>query len=214
MPKNILFFSLIIFFILFLLIPSNYCEAKDWQPIEKSYGENKPETEKILVAYATRTGSTAEVADAIGKKLAEGGAVVDVKPVEKVQSIKGYKSVVLGSAVRAGNLLPEMTNFVHNHKDELRKTQVAYFVVCMILRENTPENQAKANSYLDSLREEVKPVDTAAFTGKMDYSRLMFFEKLVIKYIIKVPECDLRDWQQINNWAANLLPRLTNIKKE
>jgi menaquinone-dependent protoporphyrinogen oxidase len=212
--KKYLFFPLIIFLILFLLIPSHRCRAEDWRPIEKSYGENKPGTAKILVAYATRTGSTAEIADAIGKKLAEGGAWVDVMPVEKVQSPEGYSAVVLGSAVRAGNILPEMNDFVHNHKDELREMPVAYFAVCMVLRENTPENQDKANAYLKSLREEVTPVDSAAFAGKMDYSRLTFFEKLVIKYIIRVPECDLRDWQQINNWAAGLLPKLTNHKKE
>jgi menaquinone-dependent protoporphyrinogen oxidase len=212
--KKYLFFPLIIFLILFLLIPYHRCRAEDWQQIEKSYGENKPGSAKILVAYATRAGSTAEIADAIGKKLAEGGTGVDVMPVEKVQSIEGYKAVVMGSAVRAGNLLPEMTDFVRSHKDELRKMPVAYFAVCMVLRENTLKNRDKANAYLDSLRKEAAPVDTAVFTGKMDYSRLMFFEKFVIKYIIKVPECDLRDWQQINNWAADLLPKLTDIKKE
>ncbi|HUN54735.1 MAG TPA: flavodoxin domain-containing protein [Smithella sp.] len=209
-----LFFPLIIFLVLFLFTPSHRCEAEDWQPIEKNYGENKPGAAKILVAYATRAGSTAEIADAIGKKLAEGGARVDVMPVGKVQSIGGYSAVVLGSAIRMGNTLPEMNDFADNHKDELREIPVAYFAVCMILRENTPKNQEKAYAYIKPLTEVVMPVDTAVFAGKMDYSRLTFFEKLVIKYIVRVPEGDLRDWQLINNWAAGLLPKLTNRKKE
>ena len=45
-------------------------------------------TPKILVAYATRAGSTAEVADAIGKKLAADGAMVDVKPRKKCSDFK------------------------------------------------------------------------------------------------------------------------------
>jgi menaquinone-dependent protoporphyrinogen oxidase len=211
--KNLLFFPLITLLILFLLTSSNYCEASEINPIENSYGENKPLAPRILVAYATRAGSTAEVADAIGKKLAAGGAMVDVKPVKKVQSIDGYQSVVLGSAIRFGNPLPEMTDFVYTHKDELRKVPAAYFIVCFILRENTEENRKTANAYLDPLRTEVTPVDVGLFAGKMDYSKLSSWETFIVKYIVKAPEGDLRDWKQINDWATNLLPKLQNINK-
>jgi menaquinone-dependent protoporphyrinogen oxidase len=211
--KNLLLFPLITLLILLLFTSSNYGEASEINLIENSYGENKPLAPRILVAYATRAGSTAEVADAIGKKLAAGGAMVDVKPVEKVQSINGYQSVVLGSAIRFGNLLPEMTDFVHTHKDELHKVPAAYFIVCFILRENTEENRKTANAYLDPLRAEVIPVNVGLFAGKMDYSKLSSWETFIIKYIVKAPEGDLRDWKQINDWAANLLPKLQNINK-
>ena len=212
--KKLLLFPLITFLILFLFTSYNYGAASEIELIENSYGENKPMIPQILVAYATRAGSTAEVADAIGKKLAAGGVMVDVKPIKKVQSIDGYQGVVLGSAIRAGNILPEMTDFVCTHKDELRKVPVAYFIVCFILRENTEENRKTANAYLDPLRTEVTPVDVGLFTGKMDFSKLSFWETFIIKYIVKAPEGDLRDWQQINDWAANLLPKLQNINKE
>jgi menaquinone-dependent protoporphyrinogen IX oxidase len=84
----------------------------------------------------------------------------------------------------------------------------------MVLRENTEENRKTANGYLDPLRTEVTPVDVGLFTGKMDYSKLSFFETFIIKYIVKVSECDLRDWKQISTWAINLLPKLININKE
>jgi|GEM_PF-244906 menaquinone-dependent protoporphyrinogen oxidase len=212
--KSLLLFPLITFLILLLFTSSNYCAASEINLIENSYGENKPMAPKILVAYATRAGSTAEVADAIGKELAAGGTMVDVKPIKKVQSIDGYQSVVLGSAIRAGSLLPEMTDFVYAHKDDLRKVPAAYFIVCFILRENTEENRKTANAYLDPLRAEVTPVDVGLFTGKMDYSKLSFWETFIIKYIVKAPEGDLRDWNQINTWAINLLPKLINSQKE
>ena len=200
--------------LIFLLIffSAGFCASGDWRPIEKSYGNKTSGALRVLVAYASRAGSTAEVADAVGKKLADGGTMVDVKPVEKVQSLDGYSAVVLGSAVRRGEPLSEMTGFIRKHKDELKKIPVAYFIVCLMVKENTPENQAIANSYLDGLRREVSPVDTAVFAGKMDYSRINFIEKLVIKYIKSMPECDVRDWPKINEWAAGLLPKLTNTK--
>jgi menaquinone-dependent protoporphyrinogen oxidase len=199
--------------ILFLFTSSNYCEASEIILIENSYGENKPMTPRILVAYATRAGSTAEVADAIGKKLAAGGAMVDIKPIKKVQSIDGYQGVVLGSAIRRGAVLPEVTDFIKTYKEELRKLPVACFIVCMILRENTEENRKKAASYLDPLSAEVNAVDTGMFAGKLDYSKLNFVDAFVVEHIIGTPEGDLRDWKQINDWAANLLPKLQNINK-
>ena len=55
---------------------------------------------KILVTYASRAGSTAEVAEAIGKTLTEGGAQVDVIPMQDVNDLSPYRAVVAGSAIR------------------------------------------------------------------------------------------------------------------
>ena len=212
--KKLLLFPLITFSILFLFTSSNYGAASEIELIENKYGENKPMIPQILVAYATRAGSTAEVADAIGKKLAAGGVMIDVKPIKKVQSIDTYRGVVLGSAIRRGAVLPEMTDFVKTYKDNLSKIPTAYFIVCMIIRENTETNRKTADSYLDPLRAEVTPVDTGIFIGKLEYSKLNFVDAFVVEHIIGTPEGDLRDWQQINDWAANLLPKLQNINKE
>jgi menaquinone-dependent protoporphyrinogen oxidase len=54
---------------------------------------------RILVAYASRAGSTAEVAEVIGRVLREGGPEVDVCPVGAVHSLAGYDALVLGSAI-------------------------------------------------------------------------------------------------------------------
>jgi menaquinone-dependent protoporphyrinogen oxidase len=209
-PGNLLIFGLVI---ISVLIFCRLGGAEDIRLIESKYGEGKSMNGKILVAYGTRAGSTAEVADAIGKKLAEDGVAVDVRPVKNIKNLSGYRAVVLGSAIRAGKLLPEVKSFVKTHKEELQKLPVAYFVVGMTLREDTPEKRKIVNAYLDPLRVEVTPVDAGLFAGKMDYSKLGFFEKFIIKNIIKTPEGDLRNWQEINNWAQRLLSKLVGSKK-
>jgi len=198
----------IIVFSAFLFAPSAGWTSSDINFLENSYGEKNLVASRILVAYATRAGSTAEVADAIGKKLARKGVVVDVKPLKKVQSLNAYQAVVLGSAIRRGAVLPEMTDFVKTHKSELERLPVAYFIVCMILRDNTEENRKTAASYLDPLRAEVAGVDAGMFAGKLDYSKLNSVDAFVVKHIIGTPEGDLRDWQKINDWAENLSAKL------
>ena len=63
--------------------------------------------DKILVTFASRAGSTAEVAKAIGKALSDSGAQVDVLAMRDVQDLAPYRAVVAGSAIRKKKWLPE-----------------------------------------------------------------------------------------------------------
>ena len=47
--------------------------------------------DSILMAYATRYGSTQEVADRIAATLRESGLTVDVQPVKQVRTLDGYR---------------------------------------------------------------------------------------------------------------------------
>lgn len=194
--------------ITFLLIFFSACGNIQIKQIETNYGNNKPTNKKILVAYATRAGSTAEVADVIGKTLAENGVFIDIKPVKNIKDIKGYQAVVLGSAVIKGNVLPEALEFVKRYKTELRTIPVAYFIVCMTLKENTEEKRKTANAYLEHLRNELTPVDAGLFGGKLNYSKLGFIDYIIVKYFINEPEGDYRDWNAIKEWANQLGKKL------
>jgi len=169
-------------------------------------------SDKILIAYASKCGSTGEVADAIGETLADpksgdGGTTVDVRLAKDVTDVSGYRAVVVGSAVRMGRWLPEATKFVETHHDALAQMPVACFAVCMTLSEDTEENRREVAAYLDPVREMVQPVDEGFFAGAMDYGKLSFPFRLIIK-AMKVPEGDFRDWDGIRDWAAGVRPLL------
>jgi menaquinone-dependent protoporphyrinogen oxidase len=203
----------VLFMTFFTLIIFSVYGNSEIKFIETSYGEDKIVSKKILVTYVTRAGSTAEVADFIGKTLSDKGAVVDVKPLYNVRDINNYQAIVLGTAIRKGGVLPEAIKFVKAHKSELEKIPVLYFVVCMTLKDNTEENLTKVNAYLDPLRAEIIPVDSGLFAGKMDYSKLSFLDLMIIKYMVKTPEGDYRDWKAIKTWTDNLFPKLISLKK-
>lgn len=163
---------------------------------------------KILIAYATKAGSTAEVAAEIGRVIeSKGGCQVDVCPVGKLNGVDGYDAVVIGSAIRAGKWLPEATKFVEKHRDTLGRVPVALFIVCLTLSEDTEENRRTVAAYLDPVRQVVQPVDVGLFAGAMDYSKLPFTLRLLMK-AMKSPQGDFRDWEAIRAWADNICPLL------
>ena len=164
---------------------------------------------KALVAYATRCGSTAEVAAAIGKKLRR-WFEVDVLPVAQMSGIAHYDAVILGSAIRTGRWLREAAAFAEQHREMLGRVPVAYFVVCLEMRQDTEENRCTAASYLDIVRErapQVRPVDVGLFAGALDRRRLPFFLRFAAR-AIQAPEADFRDWDAIRAWAASIAPTL------
>jgi len=163
---------------------------------------------KILVAYATKAGSTAEVAAEIGRVVeSKGDCKVDVHPVGKVKEVGGYDAVIIGSAIRAGKWLPEATKFVEEHRDALSQVPVAYFLVCLTMMEDTEEKRREVAAYLDPVREMVQPVDVGLFAGVMDYAKLPFIFRLMMK-AMKSPKGDFRNWEAIRDWAGQVRDRL------
>ena len=90
-------------------------------------------TQKILVTYASRTGSTVGVAETIGKTLGKNGAQVDVLPMQEVKDITLYEAVVAGSAIQNQQWLPEAMQFMQTNRATLKQKPFAMFSVCMTL---------------------------------------------------------------------------------
>ena len=88
-------------------------------------------TTRILVTYASRSGTTAEIAEAIGQTLTKGGAQVDVMPMQEVKDLAPYQAVVAGSAIRGARWLPEAVQFIRAHQSTLRHKPFAMFTVCI-----------------------------------------------------------------------------------
>lgn len=89
--------------------------------------------DKILVAYASQAGSTAEVAEAIGQTLAESGAQVEVHRMKDVPDLTPYRAVVAGSAIHGAKWLPEAMQFMQKHRAALAHKPFVAFLVCITL---------------------------------------------------------------------------------
>ena len=161
-------------------------------------------SERILVTYATRAGSTAEVAAAIGESLGERGLPVDVKPIKENPDPSGYRVVVIGSAIRMGKWLPEAVEFVKANQAALGQTQVALFTVHMLNTRDDEASRAARLAYLDAVRPLVHGAKEVYFDGRIDFSRLSLLDRLISKAVGSV-EADNRDWDKIRGWVPAAL---------
>jgi menaquinone-dependent protoporphyrinogen oxidase len=75
--------------------------------------------------------------------------------IDGVGSLTDYNAVVIGSAIRMGNVTPEVKNFVEKRRVELEGIPTAYFITCLTLKDDTPENREAVKKYLEPLRKMV-----------------------------------------------------------
>ena len=168
-------------------------------------------TKHILVTYATRAGSTAEVAREIARVLGMHDFVVDVKPIKEKPQLSSYQAVVLGSAIRMAAWLPEALEFIQNNQEPLARLTAAIFTVHMLNTGADKASRQARQAYTIPVRELMTPVDEVFFAGKLDYARLSFFDRLIARALEEQTgsyPADLRDWDGIHAWAAALPPAL------
>ena len=162
---------------------------------------------RVLIVYASRFGSTAEIAEAMGQAICDKVSSVDVLPVQKAKGVSGYDLIVLGGAARMGKILPETVRFAKKHGEALQSTPVAYFCSGMAMSEDTAEKRAEMMGYLDPLCAIAEPVSLGLFGGNVDPTRMKGFFKLMFGNVKEGPMApnDARNWDSIRDWAVSLV---------
>ncbi len=164
---------------------------------------------KTLVAYASKYGSTAEIAEKIGDVLNQTGLATDVLSADKVGDLTQYEAVILGSAVYIGKWRKEAVNFLISHEKFLAKRHVWLF-------SSGPSGEGDPVELLDGWRfpeaqqgiiERIGPRGIKIFHGSVDTEKLNFIEKSMVK-TVKAPSGDFRDWDDITLWAESIAEAL------
>jgi menaquinone-dependent protoporphyrinogen oxidase len=156
----------------------------------------------VLVAYATKMGSTRVVAGSIAATLREHGLEAELVPAEKVRDLDRYTAVVLGGALYMGRWHRDARSFLKRHRKALARFPVAFFA--MGPRTIEEQDIAASREQLErSLKKvpELNPVSIAIFGGVVDTAHLHFPFK-------RMPKGDARDWDAIRDWAIELAASL------
>jgi menaquinone-dependent protoporphyrinogen oxidase len=164
---------------------------------------------KVLVTYATKYGSTADIAARIGQVLSEAGLQNEVLPVNNTANSNDYDAIVLGSAVYDGQWRKEVAAFLKSNEQVLTGKPIWLFSSGPT-GEGDPVEFLQGWRYPASLQpviEHIKPRDITVFHGNIDISRLNFIQKLSIKNV-KAPIGDFRKWDDVNAWANSIADSL------
>jgi menaquinone-dependent protoporphyrinogen oxidase len=185
---------------------------------------------RVLVAYATMAGSTAEVAQAVAEELAKTGAEVEVLPIPQVKDLQGFDAVVVGGPMILGWHRAAL-RFLRQHRRTLRSIPLAVFVTAISLTqtdqtsvEGVPvtvdpqlpkppqrpgrltlrERYARLTNYCRPILRVARPVSIGMFAGRLEYGRLKWWAVLFVMLIIQATAGDRRNWEAIRAWAGGL----------
>jgi menaquinone-dependent protoporphyrinogen oxidase len=165
---------------------------------------------KMVVAYASRYGSTKEIAEFIAEHLRQDGVSAEARSVETVSNPEDYHALVVGSAVYMQHWMDSAVEFVHRHHAVLAERPVWLFSSGPL--QLSPELVAKNNldvipKEIPGLQEVLKPRDHRVFFGVLDPKKLSFKHWALRKLPAArplFPEGDFRKWDEIKSWTAEI----------
>jgi len=160
---------------------------------------------RVLVAAASKHGSTSEIAQAIATELTAHGLQAESRDVAAVPTLDGYDAVVLGSAVYVGKWMSEAKAFVEANAERLRTLPVWLFSSGP-LGETPMPNEDPAD--IPALMEASGAREHRLLVGALDRDKLGFGERLVVR-MVKAPYGDFRDPATIRQWASQIARSLT-----
>jgi menaquinone-dependent protoporphyrinogen oxidase len=163
--------------------------------------------DRVLVAYGTKHGATAEIAEAIGAALRAAGLEVDVLHARRVRSLEPYRAVVLGSAVYAGRWRADALRLLR--RAPLKQRDVWLFSSGPIGEDKGKPEQLERMTRpprVQSIAAGIGVHEHVVFGGMVAEDAGFIRRKIARKI---PPELrDRRDWRQIEAWAQSIAAAL------
>ncbi len=187
---------------------------------------------RFLVTYATNSGSTAEVAEAVAAELNRDGHTAAVLPISRVSDLSSYDAVVIGAPMIFG-WHAGARRFLRKHREQLSDKKTAFFGCAMRLTQAEGEDNSHVNLELDhglvstpekpgslSLKErftsigyylkpmliypDIRPCSVAFFHGKLDMRLLKWWQALFVMIVVQAVPGDYRNWEAVRAWGQKL----------
>lgn len=159
----------------------------------------------ILITYASRYGSTAEIAERIGEVLSTKGHKAKVAEVREIHDLKEYTAVVIGSAVYVGRWRKDAIRFIKVHEKNLSEKDVWIFSTGPTGTGDPVKllEGWKMPKALEPVIDRIRPKDITVFHGAVDPEKLSGLHRFMVKKV-DAPVGDFRDWQAIEEWAGKI----------
>jgi menaquinone-dependent protoporphyrinogen oxidase len=147
----------------------------------------------VLVAYATKHGSTREVAEVVAEELH-----AELRELHELDDLEGCRAVVIGAPLYMGRWHSDARRFLKRHRTVLADVPFAVFALGPL--HDSEEETLASRKQLDRALagcSEIRPASVAVFGGVVDPETLHF-------PFSHMPAGDARDWDAIREWARGL----------
>jgi menaquinone-dependent protoporphyrinogen oxidase len=165
----------------------------------------EPDNRPVLVAYATKHGSTAEIAERIAATLRDAGCDARAVDADEVKDLSQFRAVVLGSALYMQRLQGSARHFSRRHRDALRELPVWLFTSgpVGVSGDDTPGEPRSAVS----MAERIGARGHVMFGGRVPDDPHSFMERAIVQ---RTPpeQRDSRDWDAVEAWARSIADEL------
>lgn len=171
-------------------------------------------SKSVLVTYATRYGSTKEVAEKIAQIFIDNGYDVKIVPCKKVEMIDDYQFIIIGAPYYIGSMMKNAKNFLLKNQEILSKKPVAFFALGPI--GETEKDISETQNQLDKELKQIpwfKPISTVMFGGKYNPEKLRLLDKFLTlppaSPLHNLAANDARNWEEIIDWTEKLITAFT-----
>jgi menaquinone-dependent protoporphyrinogen oxidase len=165
---------------------------------------NETNATSVLIAYATRHGATKEIAETVRDTLVGRGLRAVATPVQDVGGLGGFDAVILGSAVYMGRWMKGARAFAEEQHEVLSGKNVWLFSSGPV----GPDSENAEEPWgIGEIQSALGAHSHQMFAGKLDKAELGMTERAVIR-MVKAPEGDYRDWDEIRDWANKIADQL------
>ena len=166
----------------------------------------------VLIAYYSHAGHTARIVRTIMETIVAEGHACDM--IDMMEAVREgvdwakYDIVIVGSPIVYGVYNKIVWEFCSQYKNEIESRPNSFFNVTVVAR--TPEKATPmGNRYLQTFvkRSPWKPRDLKCFAGKVDYPNWNFFERMMIRLIMKITDghTDYTDYNDVRAYARHCL---------
>jgi menaquinone-dependent protoporphyrinogen oxidase len=169
---------------------------------------------RIVIIYSTTDGQTLNICQRIAEHVEKSGFKADVIEISSFNgTISHYSKLVIGASIRYGKHNKKVTEFIQKHRNDLEQIETAFFSVNLVARKGD-KNTFDTNPYVVKFfnRLDWKPKMIDVFAGRLDYGAYSFFDKLMIKLIMKITKgptksdkpIEYTDWDRVKDFSIKM----------
>ena len=163
-----------------------------------------------LIIYSTTDGQTKKICETLKNNSTNKNSYEIISLNEAFyKEIEKYEKIIIGASIRYGRHNPKVYKFIQNNKNILDRKKSAFFSVNVVARKpekNTPDTNPYIRKFLK--KSNWHPKKLGVFAGKIDYPKLGFINKNVIRFIMFITSgptninntYEFTDWQRVKKF--------------